>query len=115
MDGDKIRAIVKRADEEIGHVTNISNRLKNLQNIVGGDIEIGTLVNANADGVKVVIICKECGRLHDLPLNCCVGGVRFGTWFFGDIIVTGAKGEDLVDLPKEFTRKLWSKMIGRPA
>lgn len=31
---EKIRAIVKRTDEQYGHVTNISNTLKDLQNAV---------------------------------------------------------------------------------
>lgn len=35
----KIKVIIKRADEEYGHVTNISHRLENLQNTVGGYIE----------------------------------------------------------------------------
>ena len=47
---EKIRAIVKRPDEEIGHVTNISPTLQNLQNIVGGHIETVTI----APGVVVI-------------------------------------------------------------
>lgn len=36
MSDSKIRAIIKRPDEEYGHVTNIANNLKNLQRTVGG-------------------------------------------------------------------------------
>ena len=41
MADEKIRAIVKRPDEEIGHVTNISPTLKNLQSIVGEIVVVG--------------------------------------------------------------------------
>ena len=34
----KIRAIVKRTDEPVGHVCNVSNTLKNLQKLVDGNI-----------------------------------------------------------------------------
>ena len=57
-----IRAIVKRADEQYGHVTWISNTLSNLQNQVGGYIECVT----SADG-NFVIICDEEGRLKNPP------------------------------------------------
>lgn len=33
MTGDKIKVIIKRPDEQYGHVTNISNTLENLQNV----------------------------------------------------------------------------------
>ena len=49
----KIRAIIKRADEQFGHVSNISASLKNLQKIVEGPIET---VNVTDD---TVIICNE--------------------------------------------------------
>ena len=39
---ERIKAVVKRPDEKFGHMTNISNSLKNLQNTVGGYIETVT-------------------------------------------------------------------------
>ena len=49
----KIKVIIKRPDEEFGHVCNISNSLENLQKTVGGYIEAVPLTNKN------VIICNE--------------------------------------------------------
>ena len=51
----KIKCIVKRPDEQFGHVTWISDSLKNLSNTVGGYIETVTLDNG------VVLICNEEG------------------------------------------------------
>ena len=97
----KIRAIIKRPDEEIGHVTNISPRLENLQNIVGGYIETVTLYSG------WTIICNEEGRIRDLPYNCTIDNVDF----YGEIIAIGVSGDDFTDLPLEITRKVWSEMI----
>lgn len=97
----KIRAIVKRPDEEIGHVTFISNTLKNLQNTVGGYIETVTIIT---DEPQVVIICNEEGRLMDLPYNCTINGIDF----YGDIIAVGVSGDEFSDLPEAVTRKLWN-------
>ena len=60
----KIKSIVKRADEEYGHMTWISNTLENLQRTVGGYIETVTLPGG------VVIICDEEGRIKGKPFNC---------------------------------------------
>lgn len=101
---EKIRAIIKRPDEAIGHVTNISPSLKNLQNIVGGYIETVTLCRSTHNWT---IICNEEGRLLDLPYNCTIGGVDF----CGDIIAVGVDGENLTDLPAEITKRKWGEMI----
>lgn len=52
---EKIKVIVKRPDEGIGHVTYISNNLKNLQNTVGGYIQVVPLAE------DVLMICNEEG------------------------------------------------------
>ena len=101
---ERIRAIIKRPDEAIGHVTNISPSLKNLQNIVGGYIETVTICGSTPSWT---IICNEEGRLLDLPYNCTIDSIDF----YGDIIAVGVKGEDLTDLPAEITRKKWGEMI----
>ena len=102
---EKIRAIVKRPDEEGGHVTNISPTLQNLQNIVGGRIETVTV----APGV--VVICNEEGRIMGLPYNCTVRGRdligEFAVGFVGEIVVVGTEGDEFVDLPKWVSRKEW--------
>ena len=59
----KIRAIIKRADEQYGHVTNISSTLKNLQKIVEGPIEMVKVTDDTA------LICNEEGKLNGLRLN----------------------------------------------
>lgn len=91
MEG-KIKAIVKRPDEEFGHMTNISCTLKNLQNIVGGYIETVTVAD------NLVIICNEEGLIRDLPFNCEL----CGHMFFGTLIFIGADGEDFADVPITF-------------
>ena len=92
---DKIRAIIKRTGEPVGHITNISNTLENLQNIVGGYIETVTCSNG------VVIICNEEGRLNMLPVNCTVfpRGWSARVTLVGDIIVVGSKGDEFADVP----------------
>lgn len=99
---EKIRAIVKRADEEIGHVTAVSNSLENLQRTVGGYIEAVTIINEDP---KVVIICNEVGRLLGLPYNCTIDGISF----VGDILAVGVDGDEFADLPLAVTRKMWAR------
>lgn len=104
----KIRALVKRPDEEIGHITNISSSLGNLQRTVGGYIECVTIAK------DAVIICNEEGRLLGLPDNCCVfgesaAGFKFKSAFCGTIIVLGTKGYEFCDLPEWMTRQKWKE------
>lgn len=95
----KLKAIIKRADEPIGHMTNISATLENLQKHVGGYIETVTFSNG------VVIICNEEGRIKGLPYNCRIGGVDF----VGDIVALGSDGEDFADVPITFQDwRLWT-------
>lgn len=97
----KIKAIVKRHDEPTGHMTFISNTLKNLQNIVDGYIETVTLAS------DLVIICNEEGRINDMPYNCEICGYQF----FGDIIICGVDGEEFSDIP--ITLDQWKKLFGK--
>lgn len=50
----KIKVLIKRPDEEVGHITYISNTLENLQRTVGGYIQVVPLITEDA-----VIICNE--------------------------------------------------------
>lgn len=100
MEG-KIKVIVKRPDEEVGHVTNISQSLKNLQNTVGGYIETVSL----PDGV--VIICNEEGRILGLPHNC----IAYGVDFVGTIIVCGRSGEEFADIPISLAE--WKEILAQ--
>ena len=96
---EKIRAIVKRPDEEIGHVTNISPTLQNLQNIVGGHIETVTVQVKP----QVIVICNEEARIRHLPYNCTIEGKdytgEFDCPFFGPILLVGADGDEFTDVP----------------
>jgi len=104
MSDGKVRVIIKRPDEEFGHVTNISPSLKNLQKTVGGYIECVTL--GLYDWGNIHIICNEEGRLDGLEYNCEVCGIDF----VGTIIVAAANGEgELIDLPISF--EIWKNIV----
>lgn len=92
---DEIREIIKRTGEPVGHMTNISNTLENLQSIVGGYIETVTCPNG------VVIICNEEGLMNMLPINCTIfpGKLSAAMTLVGDIIVVGSKGDEFADVP----------------
>ena len=79
----RIKVIIKRPDEKIGHMTWISDSLENLQRTVGGYIETVPLSE------DTVIICNEEGRLRGLEPNCRVGRVSL----VGTIIVAGVQGQ----------------------
>lgn len=87
----KIKCVVKRPDEEYGHMTNISDSLENLQKTVGGYIEPIRYGN-------LVIIVNEEGKLRGLDLNLPFGD----DWLVGDIIVCGVNGEEFDDIPISF-------------
>lgn len=88
----KIKAIIKRPDEKIGHMTWISNTLENLQKVVDGYIEA---VNFG----DMIIICNEEGRLKKLPHNCKIGRTSFA----GTIVAVGSEGEEFADVPIDMT------------
>ena len=97
----KIRAIVKRTDEAVGHVTNISNTLKNLQKLVDGNIETVRITDS------VILICNEEGVILDLPRNLTVGRPPFHHTIVGDIVVVGVDGEEFTDCPLDFGTWKW--------
>lgn len=88
----KIRAIVKRPHEPIGHQIFIDNDLKTFQDVVGGYIEAVTICS------DLVILCNEDGIHQRLPFNCNL----FGHDFFGTLVFVGAKGDDFADYPGDF-------------
>ena len=94
----KIKVIIKRPDEEYGHVTNISNTLLNLQRTVGGYIETLTMPG-------YTLIVNEEGILLDLPFNCKVAGFML----FGTIIVAGTQGDEFADVQISFDQ--WKEII----
>lgn len=104
----KLRAIIKRPDEEYGHVTNISATLRNLQITVGGYIETLTLKTNWAEpekGKTFVIIMDEEGLYNGQKLNCSVQGFQLR----GTIVVLGADEDEFADCPLTFDE--WKKML----
>lgn len=88
----KIKVIIKRPDEEYGHVCHVSDRLENLQKIVGGYIQIVPVTDSE---IPLVVICNEDGKNLGLPFN-----MRFmADALVGTVIVCGVGGENLTDIP----------------
>lgn len=102
MEG-KIRCIIKRPDEQYGHVTNISCTLKNLQKTVEGYIETLTM------GEGVVIICNEEGKIQRLQPNFWVRTGFFQDQIRGTAIIIGQNGDELCDLPIGFD--VWKRLL----
>jgi len=96
----KIKAIIKRPDEKVGHMTWISDTLKNLQIHVGGPIEVVPLTHNS------VIICNEEGKIDGLPPNFMFGDVDM---ICGTVIVCGVDGDEFCDVP--FDLDFWKKWL----
>lgn len=103
MSEGKVRCIIKRPDEQYGHVTNISTSLKNLQSIVDGPIETVSC------GGSSVIICNEEGKIRGLQPNFRIGFGWLADVIVGEAIVIGVDGEDFCDLPIGFD--VWKKLL----
>jgi hypothetical protein len=99
----KIRAIVKRPDERYGHMTNVSNKLENLQKIVGGYIEVIPGPRGS------IIICNEEGKLRGLDPNMPYNG----DLLVGTIIVCGTNEENFDDLPIDLEMAEWKMEVDR--
>lgn len=97
----KIKVIIKRPDEQYGHVTHISARLENLQNTVGGYIETVPVIKG------VILICNEEGKILNLPFNMRL----YGDAIHGTIIICGVDGEDFADVP--ISLSIWKGIVDR--
>lgn len=97
----KVKVIIKRPDEQYGHVCNISATLENLQKTVEGYIEC-------VEFEDFVILCNEEGKIKGLPLNLRLGEF---TSIVGTIIVIGRDGEEFADCPIDF--KVWKRLVDR--
>lgn len=102
----RIRAIIKRPDEQYGHVTNISCSLNNLQKTVGGTIETLQIAASTA------MIMNEEGKLRPecIP-NFFIREANFRDVIFGDVIIVGIDGEGFCDCPISFA--VWKDMLKR--
>lgn len=83
-----IKVIIKKPEDQYGHVYRIKNELSDLQNLVGGYIE--TLPISD----NTVIICNEEGKIMGLPHNMYLGPHDL----VGTIIVCGVSGEEFCDV-----------------
>ena len=99
----KIRAIVKRPDERYGHVTNISNTLRNFQRIVEGPIQVVSITD------KIACVCNEEGKIQGLPKNFVMGNIRKDV-IVGEVAIVGVDGEEFCDLDMSFD--LWKTLLG---
>ena len=99
----KVSVIIKRPGEK-PYKTNISDSLKNLQNTVGGYIEIVTLCEYE----DITFIVNARGLSHGLLYNCTVCGVDI----YGPLIVIGVKGDEFDGIPITFdqAKKLFPQM-----
>lgn len=100
---ERIRCIIKRPDEQYGHVTNISCSLKNLQKTVEGYIETLTI------GGGVVIICNEEGKIQKLEPNFWVRTGFILDQIRGTAIIIGQSGDKFCDLPIGFD--VWKRLL----
>ena len=99
----KTRCIIKRPDEEFGHVTNISTRLENLQKIVEGHIQYVPICEGTA------ILCNEEGKILGLEPNFTIGSGITRDVIVGTVIVIGIDGEEFCDVPISF--KTWKRKL----
>lgn len=103
----KVKCIIKRPDEQYGHVTNISVSLENLQKTVEGYIEIVPLAGAITHARGLLLIVNEEGKLRNLEKNFSLG---FATIHGTAIIIgRGENGEDFSDVPITF--ETWKKLL----
>ena len=104
----KMRVIIKRPDEEYGHVCNISKRLENLQNTVDGFIE-SVQVTYSPDGKEIIMLCNEEGKLKGLEPNFWL----FDDEIVGTVIICSADGEEFADLPITFGLAEWKQFLNK--
>lgn len=102
----KIKVIIKRPDERIGHMTYISNTLKNLQKTVEGNIEV-----VHIGDLGLLMICNEEGKLRGLERNFILGVVPFHDVIAGTVILCGQDGEEFGDIPIDMGA--WKFMLKR--
>lgn len=94
----KIKVIIKNPEDEFGRLVEVENELEVFQNIVGGYIETTGYKN-------LVIICNEEGKIRGLQPNVVLGREML----VGTIIVCGAFGDEIADIPIDF--KKWEQIV----
>lgn len=110
----KTRVIIKRPDEDYGHLTNISFSMDNLQKTVGGPIEVVNIGNSLL-GEPLRMIINEEGKLRNLPFNFMLP--QYGGWtrdfIVGTVIVCGMNeaGDNFGNIPITF--KEWKNILDK--
>lgn len=97
----KIKVLIKRPDEEVGHITYISNTLENLQRTVGGYIQVVPLTE------DALMICNEEGKLLGLEPNFTFQREMI----VGTVIIAGDDGDEFGDIPAYLTRTTWERFL----
>lgn len=101
----KVKVIVKRPDEEFGHVTNISTTLTNLRKTVEGHIEP---INIEDD---IYILMNQEGKIEGLDENFWIRTPGFTDHVVGIVCVCRINmNGDLIDLPDGYFKK-WKGML----
>jgi len=102
-----MKVIIKRPCDQFGEEATIPNTLKALQETVGGYIETVSLDNG------LVLICNEESRVRDMPYNFTLrrirGVVTVQNAIFGTVIICGAEGDELADIPIDFNE--WKALL----
>ena len=99
----RIRVIIKRTDEQVGHVTNISPSLKNLQKTVEGYIERVPICT----GVSMLI--NEDGKYCCKPRNFQFGNYPTAQVIAGTVVIVGEENGEFVDCPLDF--QMWKQLL----
>ena len=84
-----IKAILVRPGRP-ARFTVVKNQLRELQALVGGDIEAVRFTFDNS----LAIICNEHGRIKHLPVNLHIGECVI----YGTAVIVGVDGEDFCSL-----------------
>lgn len=101
----KIKVIVKRPDEVVGHMTYIVNTLKNLQRTVDGYIETVPLADSPH---RIIMICNDEGKLRGLSASFVCGTVSQDL-IVGTVIICGAEEDEFTDVP--ISLETWKTML----
>lgn len=77
------------------YIKKVSNTLRALQDIVGGNIETITIPN------RFIIVCNEEGRIHSLPLCRILTQNNCEFPLFGTCFLISSSGEEFVSLSEK--------------
>lgn len=102
----KIKVIIKRPDEEFGHVCYISTSIENLKRTVGGFVEEDTIYTSFTGALhRIHILSNEDGKIQGLEENIWIEG----NLFVGTIIIIGLNDGEFADV--EITMKEWKAFV----